>query len=495
MKRQILTLMGGGLVGKCAGLGRELLVASLYGTGSIASAYRLAQAGILIPINLFTADMLNAAVIPLQRHYQTTGDTDAECRFAAVVLFTFGLLGVVLGGAVYFLAEQLVYLLAPGFDTATHARAVGFLEILAVGAPLYVLSGLMSYLELGAGGHTLTSARATVQSVCLIASTCVAFVFKETSWLATGFVIAQIICCIWGWHRISALGLVRRVQMTIQQVREIGARVLALMRPLILLPILMQGNSAIERIVATKLASGAVAAIDYARLVSDTVNILITIPFALTVLSELSGKPEVEVRKHLLRILTPLALVTIPASAFLCAHATNVVTLLYGRGAFGARSIYLTSSILAAISLGMWAQAFGYVAQKALSAQLRNHTLIAFMSISLTASVLVNVMASKWLGVAAIGFAASAYGLINCVLAARAFEYTLEDLAPIGWMVLGEFGYIAIARLLTWPSGLVGLIAAGACATVFWGLWIIANERMRKSLLAFIKNRSRGETA
>ncbi|HEX7908861.1 MAG TPA: lipid II flippase MurJ [Paraburkholderia sp.] len=494
MKRQILTLMGGGLVGKIAGVGRELLVASLYGTGSIASAYRLAQAGILIPINFFTADMLNAAVIPLQRHYQKTGDPDAESRFAVVVLLTFGLLGALLGGAIYVLAEQLVRLLAPGFDTATHARAVGFLEILAVGAPLYVLAGLMSYLELGAGGHVLTSARATVQSLCLIASTCVAFVLKQPAWLATGFVIAQVICCAWGWRRISALGLVRRVHTSMQHLREIGGRVFALMRPLILLPILMQGNNAIERIVATKLAPGAVAAIDYARLVSDTVNILITIPFALTVLSELSGKPSGEVRKHLLRILTPLALVTIPASAFLCAHATNVVTLMYGRGAFGAQSIYLTSSILAALSLGIWAQAFGYVAQKALSAQLRNHTLIVFMFIGLTASVLVNLVASKWLGVAAIGFAASAYGLINCVLAARTFGYTLDDLAPIGWMLVGEIGYIAVARLVTWPVGLIGLISAGAFAMVFWAAWIVVNERMRTNLLTFIRNGFRGKT-
>jgi putative peptidoglycan lipid II flippase len=268
-----------------------------------------------------------------------------------------------------------------------------------------------------------------------------------------------------------------------------------LMRPLILLPILMQGNAAIERIVATKLASGAVAAIDYARLVSDTVNILITIPFALTVLSELSGgKPEGEVRKHLLQILTPLALVTIPASAFLCAHATNVVTLMYGRGAFGASSIYLTSSILAALSVGIWAQAFSYVAQKALSAQLKNHALIVFMSISLTVSVLVNVVASKWWGVAAIGFAASAYGLINCLLAARSFRYSLEDLAPIGWMVVGEIGYIMVARLLTWPIGVIGLICAGAFAVVFWAVWIVLNDRMRASLLAFIRNGLRGET-
>jgi putative peptidoglycan lipid II flippase len=494
MKRKIIALMSGGLIGKIVGVGRELLVASLYGTGSIASAYRLAQAALFIPINFFTADALNAAVIPLQRQYQST-DEDAETRFAITVLIGFGLFGLLLGLAIGIAADPLVHFLAPGFDSTTHDSAVLFLMILSVGAPLYILAGLMSYLEMGAGGHTLTSARATVQSICLIVSTCIAYGLKQTGWLATGFVLAQAICCVWGLKRLTASGLIRPVRITVADVKEISQRIYRLMRPLILLPILMQGNFAVERIVATQLADGAVAAIDYARLVSDTVNILITVPFALTVLSEFSQRSVEDLRRDLLKILIPLMLLTVPVSAFLCIHAKAVVTLMYGRGAFDERSVYLTSAILTTMSFGLWAQAFGYVGQKALSAQMRNKTVIGFLAISLTVSVAINIFLSRWIGVAAIGIAVSAYGVVNSALVARAFGYGLRDLAPVGWLIAGELVYVAICSTLQWPSNFSGLALGAVASGLYWSAWISANSYLRSTLLGFMKIRFTGKTS
>ncbi|WP_250482737.1 murein biosynthesis integral membrane protein MurJ [Caballeronia sp. GaOx3] len=494
MKRKIVALMSGGLVGKIVGVGRELLVASLYGTGSVASAYRLAQAALFIPINFFTADVLNAAVIPLQRQYQRSGDKEAEVRFATIVLVGFGLFGLLLGLVMVCFASEIVHVLAPAFNAPTHAGATLFLQILSLAAPLYILAGLMSYLEMGAGGHTLTSARATVQSVGLIASTCAAYFLGQAALLATGFVLAQIVCCLWGWKRLTTLGLIRRTSMSLGQVKEVVQRLVRLMRPLLLLPILMQGNFAVERIIATRLADGAVAAIDYARLVSDTVNVLIAVPFALAVLSELAGKSAEEIRKTLLGIAIPLTLLTVPASAFLCVHAREVVTLMYGRGAFDERSIQLTSAILATMSIGLWAQALGYIAQKALSAQLRNRTAVAFMAISLAISVAINLIASRWIGVAAIGLAVTSYGVVNSVMAARAFGYNAKELSPIAWMIGGEIAYVALSMIIEWPPGLKGLSIAAVASGIFWLVWIGANCGLRQTLLGYMKTRVQGRT-
>jgi putative peptidoglycan lipid II flippase len=293
---------------------------------------------------------------------------------------------------------------------------------------------------------------------------------------------------------LTALGLIGRTRTSLQHVKEVAGKVLRLMRPLILLPIFLQGNLAVERIVATQLADGAVAAIDYARLVSDTINILITVPFALTVLSEFSGKSAEKVREALLGIAVPLALLTVPASAFLFVHARAVVTLMYGRGAFDEHSIVLTSKILAGMSLGLWAQAFGYLGQKALSAQLRNRTVVVFMMISLSVSVLINLVASRWIGVTAIGLAVTAYGAINAALSARAFGYSLHELKPIAWVVAGEAVYIAIAESITWPAGVGGLIVAAVASGLFWLIWIGANGKLRHTLLDQMKAGFRGKT-
>jgi putative peptidoglycan lipid II flippase len=487
MKKKLIALMGGGLIGKCAGVGRELLVASLYGTGSVASAYRLAQAGVFIPVNLFAAEVLNATTIPLQRKYRTNGGAQAEARFAQIALAGFGAIGSLLGWGMFFCADEIIRVLAPGFDLATHAQAASFLKILSFGVPLYVLASLMSYLELGMGGHTLTTLRATVQSVCLIASTFAAYALGRPGWLAAGFVVAQVVCCLWGSVLLRARGLLRFQPITLQHAREIGLQVGKLMRPLVLLPVLMQGNAAVERIVASKLAVGAVAGIDYARLISDTINILVTVPFALTVLCELSGRADKDARRMLLRLLTPLALITVPASAFLCAHATQVVAAMYGRGAFGKSSIDLTSPILALSAVALWAQAFGYVIQRALSARMQNAAVIRTMAVSLTISVLINLTVSRWLGVAAIGLAVAAYGVVNCVLGARALGYRFEDFSALVWLVAGEIVYVGIASQMDLLPGIGGLISAIAASGIFWTFWILIHGKLRRTLAIYLR--------
>ena len=78
--------------------------------------------------------------------------------------------------------------------------------VMALGVPFYVSTGLGSYLELSNGGYRLVSARATVQSVGLIAGTCLAYWTDEPIFLAWGFTGAYMAMALWSQVRLRRIG-------------------------------------------------------------------------------------------------------------------------------------------------------------------------------------------------------------------------------------------------------------------------------------------------
>ena len=64
MFKVVRVLLLGGMVGKLLGVLRELIFAWLFGTGAVASAFRLAQSAFLIPLHGFVSESINGAFTP-----------------------------------------------------------------------------------------------------------------------------------------------------------------------------------------------------------------------------------------------------------------------------------------------------------------------------------------------------------------------------------------------------------------------------------------------
>jgi putative peptidoglycan lipid II flippase len=485
MKRAVIGLVGGGMLGKLAGIARELLIAAFYGTGTIAAAYRLAQSAVLIPVNFFTADVLNAAAVPLLKRYRKESD-GSEAKFTLISLLFFGAIGFLIAIVIECEAPRMVHLIAPGFSKDEKFAAIEFVKILAAGVPLYVLSTLLSYLEMAAGGYTLTSLRSTISNVGLILFTPLAYFLREPTWLAWGFVLSQAACFIWGIARIRRLKLITWISIEWDDVKKITHDFWTLMRHLIMLPIFMQGSVIAERIVASWIGGGTVAALDYARIIADTGNILITVPFALAVLGELSGKSITETRRKLKQVLTVVMLFTVPLSAFLCAHATLVVSLIYKRGAFDSQSVVQTAAILRTMGAGFWAQSLAYIFQKALAAQSRNGSVIKILVVALCFSIITNLIAYRWLGAATLGISTSLFGIIGATLSARSCGFKLGEFSDLGWLVLAGIIYVAISRFVPWGGGLVSIMEAAAVSVFFWGTVVTFHRGLRMQVRSLV---------
>ncbi|PRY11419.1 lipid II flippase MurJ [Kineococcus rhizosphaerae] len=448
MRQAVRRLVLGGLVGKLLGLLREVLLAAAYGTGAPVTATRVAQTATLSPVDLFTADVLTAGFLPLHRGLDPAraavlfrGLRTALWALAAVL--TVGLLAG---------ARPVVGLVAPGLDPSTAASAALFLQLTALGIPSYLQFSLLSYLEMSHGGFTLSSVRATVQNAGLIASLAAAWLLHRPVLVATGFAAAYLGLHAWGHVSLRRRGLLPPVFHVEPGVgRELRHRLWVRLRPLLLLPVVLQSSVVLERVVASLLGEEVVAAVDYARFVATTGVNLLAVPLGLAGLAVLAGLDASAARARLAPVLPGLLLVVVPASVVLVVGAAPVVEVLYARGAFDARAVRTSAAVLAGFGVGFWAQSTAYVLVKALNAAGRNAVAALALVAGLLVTVAVNVGLHGVLGPVTLGLATSAGSVVTTVVAARA---------------LGVGGF-----LLRWTASCLPVAVVAGCAAhvVPWG--------------------------
>lgn len=467
MLKASLRLFTGSLLGKLAGALREVLLAGLFGTSGVVAALRSAQSATLIPVNFFTADTLSAGFLPLYSRYHQV-DRD---RAAALFWWVAGLLlaaSVVIVLILIVGAPYWIRLLVPGFGPAERVQTIEFVRVMGIGVPFYVAGGLFSYLEMGHGMYTLASARATLQSAGLIAGTLLGFVLHRPSLLAWGFTLAYVAYALWGLRRVVTCGWACKPKgIHYKEISAVAGEFWRVIRPLLLLPVLLQGNIAAERAVASLLGVQVSAALDYAKFITDTGVLLLAVPLGLAGLSAIS-KMSVDATKALLeRILPPLLLITIPFSVALAMHGQLVVAAIYERGNFRQDSTALTETILWGFAISFWAQAISYVLMKALSAQLRNSEVFRFMAVALLANVAINFGLYHWLGAAVLGVGGATYGLVLLCFSTRALHVGQLVAIRLRWLSIGSIGYGALTLLVP-GRGIFGIIAAAFLFVAYW---------------------------
>ena len=398
------SLLLAGVAGKLVGVFRELLLAALYGTSGPVAAYRVAQTATLIPINFFTADALSAGFLPNETRMLRANEAQAAAFYIVVNRLILGI-SVVLTLGLLVARDLWVRVLAPGLDQSITTLAASMLVAMALGVPFYLSTAMGSYLEMAHGRFALASARASVQSVGLIVGTVAAYVLDRPTLLAWGFTLAYAVLAIWTRIRLRAIGLPvpQRPGEYPGLLREFWISI----RPILLVPIALQGSFAVERSVASLISSDTVAALDYARLVTETAMALVAAPLGLAVLANIGAMTAADTTSLVEDLLRRCLLIFVPISVALVTLASPVTQLVFVRGAFDAESSKTTASILTGLAFGLWAQVTSYVMVKALSGRHRNG--LAAICVGAGSLVMIgsDLMLYRSLGPLALGLGAS----------------------------------------------------------------------------------------
>ncbi|MEO3748132.1 lipid II flippase MurJ [Plantactinospora sp. B5E13] len=501
MTRIFLRLVLGGLTGKALGLVREVLLAALFGAGRVVAANRVSLTATLVPINFFTADALSAGFLPQYVRYRQERPAMALVLYRAVRTLLTGF-SLLLVAGLLFGRQHWVALLAPGLDPGTARLAATMLGIAALSVPAYVQYNLYTLVGLAHDDVRLINLRPSVQSLGLIGATVAAYLTGHVSLLAWGFTVPYLLLLAWGAYWIRRRGYLRPpgpgepTEAAAEPAVPRDAYRIALgefwrrLRPLLLVPVILQGAIAVERAVGSLLGVEVVAATEYARFVVDSCMALLAAPLGLAGLASFARMAPEDVAGGLRRLLPPVLFVTVPLSLVLSLNSTGIVTVLYARGVFDQRAVEVSATLLLGFALGIWAQVIGYTLVKVLNARGANVRVAWVNAVSFAAAAGVNLLLFRHWGPFTLGAAASVGGLLMFLLSARllgVLGYSARLIAVLlpGAVLAGLTGY-----LLAGP-GILRLLASGLGILLVWVGYAAVVPGVRRTFLVGIWARAR----
>ena len=470
-KRLAVLLMGGALLSKVLGLVREILIARAIGASFIADSFRGGMTAILLPLVFLQGETVPAILIPAYRAWDEEGV--APQRFGALAL-ALTLLATAICGAVELLAPFWIDLLLRGFSPAALDLTLRFTRVMALAMPASVLLGCLSACEIARGRSRITSARATLLNVAVICGVLILLVTDQAITLAWSFTVANILVVLWGIRISVRDGFIRFDGNGWREIVAAFRLYLVRLRPLVLQPLAEQGQVWIERLLASALAVGTLASLDYARTLSDSAVLLIGQPIGLAVLS--SGTVA-DPRSQMDAIARPLLAVAMPGSLFLVCLAPEIIQLVFHRGAFGVEAITQTSNALRGISAGLWATMLGYVLVRMLNNLGRNRRATLIVSLGFVANAVASAVLVPFMGAIALGLGEALRGIVvlTCVSLAlgcgrmllRVLRDGLPGLALMALLLVGILGQTAelLPRL--------GLGMAATILSASLSLWLM----------------------
>ena len=386
-------LMGGALAGKVLGLLREIIMAHVIGVALVADGFRTAITIILMPLAFLQNESVPAILVPLMREAQERGEGPQRLAGMSIALT---LIGVLLMLPMYAVGYVLVDWMVIGFSEEGRHLTLHMVYILALSMPASVLINCLAAGEVAIGRTRMTNLRAAALNVGVIIGLGFLVLTGYNYILAWAFTGAFNLLACWGVWRLVAEGNLSFTGVTPRLVIDIGREFLARLRPFLLLPGFEQANIWLERLLASRVVTGAVASLDYARTLTDSALLLLSQPIGLALLADGNRNDE---REEIQKIARPLLAAGVPFAAFIYVFAEDIVRLVFERGVFGAHGVLLTSQALSGIAVGMWASTLGWVLLRLLNRSNRNTKAAIILMSAYAANIAMNLLTlSLWEG-------------------------------------------------------------------------------------------------
>lgn len=485
MHKAISVLFSGAFVGKILGIARELLLAFLYGTTFVASAFKMAQTIVLIPSHLLCKDILHSGFLPT---FKALNETEARRLFVGVSILLF-VLSLIIFTIFYLSIDTLATIIAPGFNEKTLEITIKFVKIFSFGIPFYILSTFFSYVQMAKEKFLLNSILSIVQNIGIILFLTLSWLLHNILLMAYGFVFAYMILFFIGFKSVYKQCFQDKIYEIFITNKISWSMLWKNTKPLIWLPIMLQANIFTERLISTLIGIETLPSLEYARFLTETIIFLVAIPIAMASLNYFSVLSKEEISYKLSKILPLIFIVSVPLSQFFFLYSENIVSFLYARGTFDTQAIYITSTILKGLSIGLWAQTGAYILMKALSANFNNRTMVFYMLISLAINSLFNIIFYNILGYMTLGLGVSLYGFILLCLGLNYFKLYRKIIYNFLKLLTGTLIYMLFFILLKDYNFFTNIL----CFMLFWSLFCFFQKNFKMAILDIITKSTKGK--
>jgi putative peptidoglycan lipid II flippase len=467
-------LIGGALLGKVLGFLREVEMARLLGASLITDSFRSALTAVLLPIAPLQGEIIPSVLIPLHREWSAEG---SAVRLFGSLSAVFLVVSVLLAVCVRCLAGAWVDFIVPGFSSGAHELTVRFVRVMSLAIPATVMLGDFMCIELATGRSRVAAIRASIQNVALMIGVVIFALIGKVDAIAWAFVISMNSVSLLGAYWLWRDGQIALRSISMRDGYRAAAIFLPRIKTLLAQPVFDQANTLLERVLASAVAVGAIASMDYARTLSESLLFLLAQPIGYVVLA--GGTPSVQRIRLISRSVLAIAL---PVSCYFAWLAPDIVRVVLERGAFDERAVAMTAGAVRGISIGLWAASLGFVFVRMLNATGRNHAAACVLTLSYAANMAANLATARLWGTFGLGVGESLRGLVLLLGSALCLGCVKELMVHCRSLLVPAVAVLAACWVTTGllHDPLTRVLAAGSAtgfAMLAWYAWSVTQSR------------------
>lgn len=416
MKKTIVIIIIFTLFSKIFGLIRDIALSYFYGTSYISDAYLVA---ITIPSIFlgFIISGLYASFIPMYSKVELEEGTRSADAFTSNLLNISFIICTFVIIIIFPFTSFFVRLFAPGFDEITLELTSDFTRVTLFSIYFSTMVTIFSgYLQIK-GNFIIPALIGLPLNIVIIVSIFLSYKFNLYL-LSYGLVLAGL------FQVLLMLPIIAKnkfkfnkiINFKNKHIRKLGY----ISIPIIFGVAINEINVVVDKIIASNLLIGSVSALNYAsRLNSFIQGIFVwAVTTALyPLISKFAAESDFQNFKNVVRkSIIGIVLMTIPITIGALIFSEQIITIVFGRGAFDEKSITLTSQAMFFYSIGIIGFGLRDILTKAFFALQDTKIPVINAGIGMSVNIVLNIILSQYLGVGGIALATSIAATITTLL-------------------------------------------------------------------------------
>lgn len=402
------------LVSKLFGFVRDMVLSYYYGASNISDAYLIS---LTIPFTLFfmLAVAIETTYIPIANQIRKDeNDVNSFTSDLIIIVFVISTIFIILSTV---FTNQIVRVFAVGFEEETFLLAVSLTKISVFSIYFlgltYIINGYFRYKEKFVLPTIIGFPLNIVTILFIIMSK--KFTIQYLSYGSVLASFAQIVILL-PFVLKSDFKFKPNYQFKGQYIHSM----LKLSIPVLLGTSVNQINKLVDRSIASNISIGGISALNYSNritlffhgvIVLSLVNIMY--PIITNLYYDKKTKEFVKVLNENIRM---IAILVLPVTAGAILLSEEIISVLFGRGAFNNEAIVMTSSVFQLYALGMLAIAYREMFSKVCYTIGKPMVPIRNAFISMTLNVILNFILSRYLGIPGLALATSIAASVGTLL-------------------------------------------------------------------------------
>jgi putative peptidoglycan lipid II flippase len=425
------------LISRVLGLLRDIMTTAFFGTQYVADAFQVAFQIPNLLRKLFGEGALSAAFIPLYSEIGIKKGRKAQIYFGLNVLSILTTFLLLLSALGIVFAPIIVRLLAPGFDQPTYQLTLYLIRIIF---PYLLLIGLSSTLISILNAHNyffIPGLSSAFLNIAMISSLGIFVMINRSStseeqavvW-SIGVVLGGILQTIINFPLLKRLGYSLKLNFNLRgkNIAAVWQRFLPGVAGLAI----RQVNLAVDLILASLLATGSIAALNYGNRLMQFPLGVFGIAAGVAVLplfSKLITQDRwQELQENLDFSLLSLAFIMIPIIALVAALGQDMIFLLFKRGAFDQNSLQMTYQAFFCYALGLLFYSWNRLIIPLFYAAKDTKTPVKISALIVVINIILNFLLMQIMGHAGLALATAISAFVQYLLLRRIISKRFQKL-------------------------------------------------------------------